>query len=324
MQAAMSRITFAPGVMEALQSSTPPTIALFKRLPVRSKGSQVLWAVYVIVLEKRNHRSKIYVGCGTDFRHGVKVRLQHYKPNSNKLPKLVKKAMGDGWSITHKGLLYWTDLPRPKKRFSSRSLFLILECVFALAFWAMASRTKTYCMPNLLSWDIESLDYDGCCTHTSLHEMIPGEEDGLSPEQVACKQEAAESRRKEQDKRARDKYYAQRNAEDFEGWRLRKNASLKKSDAKIKASGKYRCKPCGLTFKSQFALNKHKGRQSHKDTVGTGRVYKHPQEKLRADAAKAAKTHHCALCNRSLASTSALKKHTEGPRHRGKEAAASA
>jgi hypothetical protein len=130
LQAAMTSITFAPRFMKALRSTTAPSIALFKRLPLNTKGSRLIWAVYVIVLEKRNHRSKIYIGSGTDSRHGVKVRLQHYKPKSKTLPKLVKKAVDVGYPITYKGLLCWTDLPAPKKRFSCCSLFLILECVF--------------------------------------------------------------------------------------------------------------------------------------------------------------------------------------------------
>lgn len=320
MESLMSTITFAPGLIEALKSATPPIIAFFKSLPTDHKG---LWGVYLIVIEKPRRRPKIYIGSGTDKVHGLYVRLGQYKDKGTRLPKLIKKAVTNGYHIAYKGILCWASIPNSKERFPLRALFIILETAFSLAVWAMESRTKTYCMPNLLSWPIESLDYDGCCTHSALHEIVIGEIDGLTADQIALKQAAADGRRKEQEKRSREKYYARRNAEDFEGWRRRKNASLKKSDAKIKASGKYRCQPCKLNFKSQFALNKHKLRTSHIDKTTGGRVYKHLAEKQIADAVKAAKTHYCHLCEASFRSPSALEKHNNGPRHMSKAAEAS-
>lgn len=178
-------------------------------------------------------------------------------------------------------------------------------------------------MPKFLSWPVETLEYSGCCTHSALHEAVAGEIEGLNSDQIALKQAEADVRRKEQEKRSREKYYARRNAEDFEGWRRRKNASLKKSDAKIKASGNYRCRPCKFNFKSQFALNKHKSRPSHIAKTTSGRVYKHPGLKRRAEDMKAAKTYYCHICDAALASESALKKHNSGPKHMKRAAEAS-
>lgn len=122
-------------------------------------------------------------------------------------------------------------------------------------------------------------------------------------------------RRKEQDQLTRQRYYARRNAADFEGWRQRKNAQLKKSNQKIKASKKYACAPCNLAFHSLFALNKHQTRADHIQKVSGGRVYKDPSQKCRDDEIKAAKTHHCDVCDASLVSASALEKHKKGPGH---------
>lgn len=53
--------SFAPGLLEVMQSATPPTIAYFKTLP-----TQVIQAfgIYLLVLKKLACRPKIYVGTG--------------------------------------------------------------------------------------------------------------------------------------------------------------------------------------------------------------------------------------------------------------------
>lgn len=305
MKVLLVRITFAPGLLDVLRSATPPTIAFFKALPSNARG---LWGVYLILLEKSGCRPRIYIGSGTGSQGGLLYRWRDYN-DPLRVPLYVKKALDEGYRITHKGALCWTPIPSSAKRFPLRALFLILETVFSLALWAMVSRTKTYYMPKLLSWPIETLEYDGCCTHSAIHEVIAGETEGLSPEQIAVKEGQADIRRREQDKRAREKYYAKRNAEDFEYWRQRKNASIKKSDAKLRASQKYRCSPCNLNLKSQFALNRHKLRASHIQKTTGHRVYKAPAEKRRGDEVRAAKTHYCRLCNTALQSASALAKH---------------
>lgn len=312
MENLLSTVTFAPGLIESLDSATPPTITFFKSLPTTPNG---LWGVYLIVLEKPGCRPQIYIGCGTDSVRGLYNRFGHYTPEGSRLPKLVLKAMTDGYRITHKGILCWASIPDSKKRFLLRSLFIILETVFSLALWAMESRTKSYGMPKFLSWPVDTLMYDGCCTHNAIHEVVAGEIEGLNADQIALKQAEADVRRKEQEKRSRQKYYARRNAEDYEGWRLKKNAGLKKSDAKIKASGKYRCRPCKLNFKSQFALNRHTSRDSHISKTTGGKVYKAPGQKRRAEVLKASKKHYCDICDTAFASESALEKHYNGPRH---------
>ena len=59
--------------------------------------------------------------------------------------------MDEGYTITHRGVLCWTTIPTAALRFPLRSLFLILETAFDLAFWAMKSRSKpTACLPYYL------------------------------------------------------------------------------------------------------------------------------------------------------------------------------
>jgi hypothetical protein len=44
-------LVFAPGLLEVLKASTPPTLSFFKTLPANSRSTKQ-WAVYLIVLEK--------------------------------------------------------------------------------------------------------------------------------------------------------------------------------------------------------------------------------------------------------------------------------
>ena len=66
-------VSFAPGLLDAVQATTLPTIGFFKNLPTDFKG---LWAVYVLVLEKAGCRPMIYIGSGTERDRGVALRLQ--------------------------------------------------------------------------------------------------------------------------------------------------------------------------------------------------------------------------------------------------------
>jgi hypothetical protein len=73
--------TFAPGLLEVLNSQTPPTIAYFKSLPLQTVR---LWARYVLVPENAGSRPKIYIGCDTESRSGISTpsvqqRTEHTK-----------------------------------------------------------------------------------------------------------------------------------------------------------------------------------------------------------------------------------------------------
>jgi hypothetical protein len=312
MEKHLSSISFAAGLLEVLLSPLPPMIDWIKSLPSQSRG---LWGVYLILLGKPKCRPRIYIRSGTGTtKQGLATRLKDYTYRT-RMPRYVGKAVDEGYTITHKGVLCWTTIPPASTRFPMRSLMILLETTFALALWAMHSRTKTYAMPYLLSWALDSVHYDGCCSHAAISEKVWGEDEGLTTAQIAAKEAEIDARRAEQDKQTRQRYYAKRNAADFEGWRQRKNAQIKKSNQKIRASKKWACKPCNLAFHSKFALDKHKTRAAHLAKVTGSRVYKNPDQKQHADAVKAAKTHHCSVCDASFVSASALQKHENGPKH---------
>ena len=128
-----SSLEFAPGLLECLQSNSPPTIAWFKSLPI-NVGKY--WAVYCLSLEKPGHEPEIYIGSGTDKSDGVRGRFRNYD-NGRLLPRFVEDALEEGYSIVHKGILCSAPIPSAQLRFRLRVLFLALECTFAWALWAM-------------------------------------------------------------------------------------------------------------------------------------------------------------------------------------------
>jgi len=293
-------MTFTPGLVELLQGNVAPSIAFFQSLPAPGKGT---WNVYLLLLEKAGFRSKIYIGSGTDSKRGMHARTNTYM-NQTHLPRLVKKAIDDGFTISHIGVLCSAPIPLAGNRFPLRAFFLLLETMFSLALWAMESRTKTYYMPELCPWKIDAVDYDGCCTHSAIGEMIVGEEEGLNTEQVAAKENEADARRKVQENRSREKYYAKRKAQDFEGWRAHKRQLVRASNTKMRASAKFRCEPCKFNFQSQWALDLHKTRAIHTKKTGETVVMDKISNKFRCD-----------ICDYAVAFEYHLKRHKKSSRH---------
>ena len=312
MEKLLSSVSSPAGLLQVLLSPLPPTIDWIKSLVTQSSG---LWGVYIILLEKPNCRPRIYMGSGTGMsKQGLATRFMDYTYRA-RMPQHVGKAVDEGYTITHKGVLCWTTLPLATDQFPMRSLMLLLETTFSLALWAMHSRSKTYGMPSLLSWALDSVQYDGCCGHVAISEMVWGENKGLDTAQIAAKLAEMDARRAEQDRQTRQRYYAKRNAADFEGWRQRKNAQIKKSHQKIRVVRKWACEPCNFAFHCRFALEKHKTRASHKAKVTGSRHYKHLDQKKHNEDIKAAKTHYCSVCDAAHVSASALATHKNGPKH---------
>jgi hypothetical protein len=197
MQSAMANLMqripleFAPGLLQILRSPTPPTISYFKTLSLRLEK---LWAVYLLVLEHEDpaRLPRIYIGSGTEVEYGIRRGMGVYDRRiqtgaaDSAIPQYVETSLKEGDAITHKCLLCWTALPMASDVFELRCLFLILESVFALCFWAMKSRTKDYFMPALCPLPRESFTYDGCCNHFSINEKIGAHREDATPEEINC------------------------------------------------------------------------------------------------------------------------------------------
>lgn len=329
-----SNLEFATGLLNAIESKVAPSLAFFKGLSTCTKEER-LWGVYAIVLEKAGCRPKIYVGSGTEVVYGIRRRLHDYDDITATSPisQYVQIALRDGFIITHKGLLCWSSLPGPLTRYQLRALMLILETTFSIVFWGMKSRTKDYGMPrHLCPWQIDALDYDGCCTHMAIIEGVLGENLGLTDEQILAK-EAELLQRASDGKKAR--YYGSKES-DFAAWKAtrrryeakrdhaEKLESMYRSKAKAKAEWRFACETCGLPFEERSLLDMHNLTKRHIDKV-RGIAPKPPkclEYGVWAKANITAKKHHCAVCDHTTSTKQKLDIHFTSQRHQKRAAAA--
>lgn len=183
-------MVFAPGLLEVLQASTPPTVSYFKGLP---SEIMKLWAIYLLFLEKPGSRPRIYIGLATHTK-GAYRRFNDYD-RGEKLSLNIQRALKDGYTIVHKGCLCWTPIPATGQIPEIRTLFIALEATLTFVFWAMCSK-KDYKMGGMHRWPVQSLEYDGLCSHNPLSEKVPGDHD-LTVEELETQAVELEQRQKD-------------------------------------------------------------------------------------------------------------------------------
>jgi len=294
---------FAPGLLQVFRSSTAPTISYFKTLPMHLSK---LWAVYLLVLEKAGHRPRIYVGSGTCSEGGVKRRMTAYDRRSQPggsescIPYYVEAALQEGYTITHKGLLAWTPLPLASDRYVLRCFVLILECVFTLCFWAMKSRTKDYFMPVLCPWPIDSLTYDGCCSHFSINEQVHGRDDNIgTPDEI----NAAAAERKI----VKSRQYIANKGPGVHA------ANTKAYGDRVLEEQKYKCDVCIRTFPNNAKLLYHQQTSLHiRKAAG---IVSRPAGRGGSQHATVNKKYFCETCQHAASTAARLEIHLKGPRH---------
>lgn len=96
-----AQVSFAPGLFEVMTSTNPPDISFFKTLPTDVEGR---WGIYVITLERPNHKPRIYIGSRTSRERGTKNRFHQYDIEYL-LPFYITRAIKEGYEIAFKGLL---------------------------------------------------------------------------------------------------------------------------------------------------------------------------------------------------------------------------
>lgn len=183
-------------------------------------------------------------------------------------------------------------------------------------------------MPHLCPWDLSTMEYDSCCNHIAFIERVDGEEDGLTVEQIAEKQKEMDARQKLQSKITNSTAYfsfklrdfaerqAQRRKYTTQRSRESVKASKKKSGAKAKATGQYRCEPCGKSFEDITALKVHKTSNKHRDTVGgVKKTVKLPYNKAWEANNIATKRYHCGTCDKSFGNSTKLNDHNNTDGH---------
>ncbi|RYP56555.1 hypothetical protein DL771_011874 [Monosporascus sp. 5C6A] len=275
--ASTSPFSFTPGLFDVVQSTTPPTIQYFKSLPI---GTSSRWGIYAIVLEKSGCRPRLYIGSGTSAAGGVSSRLQQYD-DGFLVPQLIQAALDDAYTITHKGLLCWIPKPTAALVPLGRLLFFALEATFTYMFWAMKARARDYGMGHICLWDRTTFEYDGCCSHCSLNEGIPGDFD-LSAEQLE-----AQAIEKEQ-----------------------KRLALKAENAT-----NHHYKQMQVNYDEYIGQAGMRVARSRANNPGRNQKYQADC----VEKALHEKTFHCGRCNLSFGTKQILRKHERSPKHLRKE-----
>lgn len=302
-----SSLEFAPGLLECLQSGSPPTVAWFKSLPGNC-GKR--WAVYCLLLEKPGEEPKIYIGSGTDKKDGLQIRFHQYD-NGKCLPRFIEQALKEGYTIVHKGCLCSAPIPLAPPRFQYRILVIALECTFTWAFWAMRSR-KWLGMHSLCRWPVASLEYGGCCSHSALSERVVGDTSSLTPEQI----DAAEKTRLELSRAYQAKYYLEKKKENPDGWLAARRASAKKYQNKVKDSGVIKCEACNTTFQSRKDKRRHEATAKHiANTTTATKIMALTSTQVRHNANVLSRRYYCSTCHHAFVTQQKLDQHMNGKNH---------
>jgi hypothetical protein len=157
-----------PGLFDAIQAAAPPPLSFFRNLP--SDGAS-RWGIYVLVLEKTAATPLIYIGSGTAARGGVRVRFAEYDRDVH-VPRWIRHALDNGYTIVHKGLVLWCPIPSAADVPKLRVLYVAIEAALSFLFWAMQSQNKDYGMSGCCPWPRNSFSYSGLCSHSALAEML--------------------------------------------------------------------------------------------------------------------------------------------------------
>jgi hypothetical protein len=289
--AASASLSFCPGLLEAAQAATPPSLDFFRNTSSDGVGR---WGVYCLVLEKPGHIPLVYIGSGTKAKTGLRARWQQYEQLKylNLWPRWVLKAHRDGYRIVHKGWLVSAPIPVAVNVPAFRLLFIAMEATFAFLLWTMKSSTKDYHMGSCCPWPRQKglFGYGGLCNHNPLTESVVGNFD-LTAQQLTALDVANRERRnalsvdyrvkamatdparrlgleREYSETHRNKHREAYNA------RLRAFAAANparhkarqaRSRANIIASGKHRCHTCPKNCASPSELRTHNLSKKHLD-----------------------------------------------------------
>lgn len=251
---------------------------------------------------------------------GVSARLKMYHDESL-MPVLVTTALGEGYTITHKGLLCWTRwLQNASKVPVYRLLFIALEAAFSYMFWTMKARKSDYGMGYICLWDRHTLEYDRCCTHCDLNEGIRGHFD-LTAEQLEARAVEAEQKRLLIKAENATNHHYHQMATNYDEYITAANERVYKSRAnnpgrdaahqarrieEALSESTFVCELCDLSFGTKQRLD------NHKETAKHLRKHKESSNPFR-----------CRPCNLGFHNQSNLTRHNLSVRHSKAVAAAS-
>lgn len=330
---------FAPNMLEVLQSPTPPSVEFFRALPDPTVGKKAkkIWAIYAVLMEKVGQRPRVYFGSGTNRQRGVKVRLATYD-NGTHVPRLVQCALDQGFTISHRGLLCWGDLPPTTLAPIVATRFLALEATFTFMFFARVETIMDEDWTWFMPWKRHQVEWDPLCTHTAFNEKPRDTE--LSEEALEAAQTARELHIRKRSLFNSKRADAKARAEDLKGFLARKlRIHMRWADknwdkvldmaagtrARAKASRRFFCSICDMASATNYALNKHNDTIAHKKQVkiAAGEAEEPlsaeaAQRKARYEGHKKIRRFRCTVCDKGYITQAHLSTHYNSQVHKRK------
>lgn len=316
-------LSFCPGLLDVLQAAAPPTVSWYKQLP---KDTYNRWGVYVLVLEKKRHRTRVYVGSATESARGIQSRWALYdrcnlrRPyvTDDACPSNVRAALNSGYKIVYKGQLAWIPIPPAKFVPQTRVLFYALEAMFSYYFWTMSKTDIT--IESCCPWPVRSFTYDGCCSHNCLGDLIKGHF-GLT----AAELELLAQQSQENQKASKQAYKARRKAEDPEGVKQESKDYYAQRKAADPEGHKKYYRDKNLRWKQDSPETVQKWANDRRARIKAdpklhARVKQQDREQYKVNRPKKleSKEFYCEVCQRACAKKSELDKHNKSKRHLNK------
>ena len=166
--------SFAPGLLSVLYEVDPPTWAFWRSIPYKLNTD---WVIYCLLFERTNCRPQLYIGSTTEATKGMQSRMRIYDKNESKRKSsLVVKALEEGYTLVHRGILASIPKPKPSQVAIYRHFFVLLEATMTFLFGAACIKPNYHGMQPLLQWDLASLEWDGLCSHNPIKEGTRGAE----------------------------------------------------------------------------------------------------------------------------------------------------
>ena len=299
-----SPLTVAPIISELLSSPSPPTsLDFMSQLPQPPPISEKkLWGSYGLRMSKPGHPDKLYVGTGLDAKIGVVVRLRCYV-GRRELPRFVRLAFEDGYTITASGLLCWTDLPSASLVPRLNARFKLIETVFTIILRGAYPAASDFYIEEFFLWKGQAVCWGPLGSHLPMTESLRAGVD-LTQQQQDEIAEARLLRKRELQKVSYDK--------DGAG-----AARAGKRRARVMEDEENFCDNCQEAFQSPSALEKHFGTDSHQYVLDHGAKKPMSASSISMAKTKASGIHRCTPCNKTFGSNSAKERHFKSDKKHG-------
>lgn len=328
-------LTFAPGLLDVVQSDTPPDASFFKSTP-KPKGK--FWAVYAALLTKEDSDPHLYIGSGTQSNAGYKARIEHYSDKKHPLlPRFVRRLYDDGYELAHVGLLCWMPIPSVTIIPRARLRLLAVEATFTNIFYSAFHTCMDGLWTGFMPWSRTSVEWRPLNTHSPFTEGVTGDLHLTSEELLRAEEERKARVQYHSKKQYMKERYDAESAEVVAAFLLRKRTekaawaaknrdkvlvSQAKTLAKIKRTRRWFCSTCNSSLHSSRALNKHNASERHKELVrlANGGAASLPSKnalngrKARAKA-HAEKRYWCKTCQLALSTAAKLTSHKKTKGH---------